>query len=180
MGLASRAQKQRMHADAHPVLKAAKCNRCGLCTQVCPTGAAKLADQSGPTYDLDACIGCAQCIALCPQAALKIIWKTDATVFQERLVETAAAIWQEISGCCLVINALLKITSDCDCMPGDHSVIAADYGFLAGFHPVTVDEASLAKIGPEIIDRTHPDTPWRRQFSYAREIGFLPVSAETL
>jgi hypothetical protein len=174
MGLASRAQKQRMHADAHPVLKAAKCNRCGLCAEVCPTGAASLPKGGYPRYDLKACIGCAQCIALCPQAALKIFWETDVTAFQERLVETAAAIWGQLPGRCLVINALLKITVECDCMPGNHPVIADDHGFIAGFHPVTVDGASLDKIGAEVFDRAHPGVPWRRQFSYAREIGFLP------
>ena len=77
MGFASRAQKQRMHADAHPRLIAGKCTRCGLCAEVCPTGAAVLPTEGEPKYDLKTCIGCSQCIALCPEMALKIIWGTD-------------------------------------------------------------------------------------------------------
>jgi uncharacterized protein len=174
MGLASRAQKQRMHADAHPVLVAGRCIRCGLCAEVCPVGAAVLPPEAEPLYNLETCIGCSQCIALCPQMALKIFWNTDMTAFQERLVETAAALWSVIGGKSLVINALLNITVECDCLPGNHTVIAEDYGFIGGSHPLSVDETSLRQTGAEPFDRAHPGLPWSRQFSYAREIGFKP------
>ncbi len=174
MGLASRAQKQRMHADAHPRLIKKKCTRCGVCAEVCPTGAAVLPREADPTYDLKTCIGCSQCIALCPQMALKIIWDTDVKLFQERLVETAAALWQEIGGKSIVINALLNITAECDCLEGKHPVIAKDYGFIGGSHPLRVDEVSLRQIGAEPFDRAHPGLPWERQFGFAKEIGFIP------
>jgi len=174
MGFASRAQKQRMHADAHPRLIKKKCTRCGVCAEVCPTGAAVLPPDADPTYDLTACIGCSQCIALCPQIALKIIWDTDVKLFQERLVETAAALWKTIGKKSLVINALLNITAECDCLEGTHPVIANDYGFIGGYHPLNVDEASLRQIGAEPFDRAHPGLPWKRQFEFAKEIGFTP------
>lgn len=174
MGFASRAQKQRMHADAHPRLRKGKCTRCGVCAEVCPTGAAVLPPEADPVYDLKTCIGCSQCIALCPQMALKIIWDTDVKLFQERLVETAAALWNEIGGRSLVINALLNITAECDCLEGKHQVIAKDYGFISGSHPLSVDEASLRQVGAEPFDRAHPGLPWSRQFEFAREIGFTP------
>ena len=174
MGIASRAQKQRIHADAHPVLDPKECSRCGLCAEVCPTGAAILPADGDPVYDLKACIGCSQCIALCPQAALKIFWDTDITAFQERLVETAAAIWREIGEKTVIVNALIRMVAECDCMPGNHPVIAADSGFIAGSHPVAVDEASIRLIGAEPFDRAHAHIPWQRQFTYAREIGFMP------
>lgn len=172
MGFASRAQKQRMHADAHPRLRKGKCTRCGVCAEACPTGAASMPPDADPVYDLKTCIGCSQCIALCPQMALKIIWDTDVTIFQERLVETAAALWNEIGGRSLVINALLNITAECDCLEGKHQIIAKDYGFIGGNHPLSVDEASLRQIGAEPFDRAHPGLPWPRQFAFAREIGF--------
>lgn len=174
MGLASRAQKQRMHADAHPVLKPGKCTRCGLCAEICPTGAACLSPEADPVYDLSRCVGCSQCIALCPQAALRIFWDTDLNVFQEKLVETAAALWREIGKKSLVINALIGIVSECDCLPGRHPAIAPDYGFIGGNHPLLVDEASIRQTGAAPFDRAHPGLPWLRQFSYAREIGFHP------
>ena len=128
----------------------------------------------GSVYDLNACIGCAQCIALCPQSALKIFWDTDITVFQEKLVETAAAIWRVIGPKTVIVNALIRIVTECDCLPGNHPVIAEDAGFIVGSHPVSVDEASIHRIGAEPFDRAHARIPWRRQFAYAREIGFTP------
>ncbi|MEA3470750.1 MAG: DUF362 domain-containing protein, partial [Thermodesulfobacteriota bacterium] len=49
MGFASRAQKQRIHADAFPSLREQKCTRCGVCVEVCPTGAAQMIDDEFPT-----------------------------------------------------------------------------------------------------------------------------------
>jgi uncharacterized Fe-S center protein len=174
MGFASRAQKQRMHADAHPILKPGKCTRCGLCAEICPTGAAILPPDADPVYDLTSCVGCSQCIALCPQTALRIFWDTDLNVFQEKLVETAAALWSAIGKKSLVINGLIGIVAECDCLPGRHPAIAEDYGFIGGSHPLLVDEASIRQTGAAPFDRSHPGLPWQRQFSYAREIGFRP------
>jgi uncharacterized protein len=172
MGFASRAQKQRMHADYHPVLDRGKCTRCGACVDVCPTQAAIISDNEYPCYDLKKCIGCAQCIALCPDAALRIFWNSDMTVFQEKLVETAAAVWKRIHGKTVVINALLNIAGECDCLPGKNAFIGPDYGFIGGYHPVEVDAESLKMTGTDIFEKAHPGIPWKRQFSYAREIGF--------
>jgi hypothetical protein len=173
MGFASRAQKQRMHADARPKLKKKQCTQCGLCVEVCPTGAARFADDDYPVYDMEICIGCAQCIGLCPELALEILWNEDDRIFQEKLVETAAAVWRKIQGRTILINAMLNIASECDCLPGRHPMIAPDSGFIAGYSPVTVDEASVGRIGEARFDSAHPHADWRRQFSYSREIGFV-------
>jgi len=172
MGFASRAQKQRMHADYHPVLNQKKCSCCGVCAEVCPTKAAFISESGYPEYDLKKCIGCAQCIALCPEAALQIFWDSDKTVFQEKLVETAAAVWKKIQWKTLVINALVNIVEECDCLPGKNDVIAPDFGFIGGDHPVEVDEESLRTLGSAVFENIHPGVPWSCQFSYAREIGF--------
>lgn len=173
MGFASRAQKQRMHSDFHPVLAKKKCTRCGICVNICPTKAATLSEPNYPNYDLKKCIGCAQCIALCPELALQIFWNSDKTVFQEKLVETAAAVWKKIRQKTIVINALLNITVECDCLGGKNPIIAPDYGFIGGYNPVVVDEESLKMTGPDIFEKVHPGIPWQRQFSYSREIGFM-------
>jgi hypothetical protein len=110
---------------------------------------------------------------LCPELALEICWNTGDRVFQEKLVETAAAVWRKIKGRTILINALLNITSECDCLPGNHPVIAADNGFIGGYNPVTVDEESVRRVGEAHFDRTHPHAGWRRQFSYSRDIGFV-------
>lgn len=172
MGFASRAQKQRMHADARPSMKREKCTRCGICVEVCPSGAAQYGDDRYPVYDLNTCIGCAQCIGLCPEMALKILWNTDDKVFQEKLIETAAAVWKRIKGKSVVINALLNITAECDCLPGENPPMFHDLGFVGGYNPVAVDAESLKFIGTEPFEKAHPNIPWKRQFEYARETGF--------
>ncbi|MDD5474932.1 MAG: DUF362 domain-containing protein [Syntrophales bacterium] len=172
MGFASRAQKQRMHADAHPRLIKKLCTRCGLCVDCCPVQAGSMARNDYPSYNLDRCVGCALCIGLCPVAALDLFWNCNPSDFQERLVETAAAVWRLAGPRTLCANILLSMTADCDCLPGKSPVIREDIGFIGGYHPLSVDEASIERVGHEIIDRTHPGIPWRRQFSYAREIGF--------
>ena len=172
MGFASRAQKQRMHADAHPVLQKKLCTRCGTCADICPAGVITITPPDFPEFNLDACLGCAQCIALCPEVALKIFWNADNRVFLERLIETAAAVWKHIHDKTICINALIKVTTDCDCLPGDHSIIAPDFGFIGGTHPVAVDKESVRQVGEAIITQAHPSIPWDHQFSYAHEIGF--------
>jgi hypothetical protein len=103
------------------------------------------------------------------------------TVFQEKLIETAAAVWKKIQGKTIVINALLNITVECDCLPGKHLVIAPDYGFIGCYNPVEVDAESLKMTGQDIFEKVHPGIPWQRQFSYAREIGFMnPVNKEKI
>jgi uncharacterized Fe-S center protein len=172
MGFASRAQKQRMHSDVKPILSQKKCTRCGVCVEVCPTGAASMINGEYPNYDLDLCIGCAQCIAQCPEMALRILWGADHAAFQEKLIETAAAVWRAISKKTVLINALIKITAECDCLPGNMDIIAPDVGFLAGTHPMALDADSVSRVGADIITKAHSYLPWQRQFSYAEEIGF--------
>jgi len=175
MGLSSRAQKQRMHSDAQPSLNKTKCSRCKTCVDICPTGSATIGDDGYPVYDLKKCIGCAQCIGLCPELALKIMWNTDELIFQEKLVETAAAVWGRIKDKSLFINALLNITTECDCMPGDNPVLVPDLGFVGGYHPVDVDRESLNLVGTKPFEQAHPHLPWNRQFEYSREIGFTSI-----
>jgi uncharacterized protein len=173
MGFASRAQKQRMHADAKPTLIKNKCIKCGECVDICPSGAASMANDDLPIYDLVKCIGCAQCIAMCPEAAIQIVWNTDIKIFQEKLVETAAAVWKIIQNKTIIINALIDVVAECDCMPGDHHKIAEDKGFVGSYHPILADAESVKLIGAASLDETHPNIPWKRQFEYAREIGFI-------
>lgn len=173
MGFASRAQKQRIHSDAYPVLKQEKCIKCRTCVDVCPVGAATMSVEEYPKYDLNVCVGCAQCIAMCPAIALKIFWSTGKLTFQEKLVEAAAAVWKTIGNKSLIINALIGITKDCDCMTGNNPLISQDIGFVGGYNPVTVDRESVRLVGEGIFDKTHPGVPWHRQFTYAREIGFI-------
>lgn len=47
-----------------------KCIKCGICSQVCPSGVLSI-DQTGPTViNENNCISCGQCVAVCPHGAL--------------------------------------------------------------------------------------------------------------
>lgn len=170
MGFSSRAQKQRIHSDAHPVLKEQRCVKCGTCADVCPAGAVDFRAGNYPLFDLRKCIGCAQCIAMCPSVALKIFWETDHKDFQEKLVETASAVWRIIRDKSVLVNAGIKITGECDCMSTELSVILDDIGFWAGYDPVAVDWAAFEPIAQK-IDELYPHLPWRWGLEYAEKIG---------
>ncbi|HHO75275.1 MAG TPA: DUF362 domain-containing protein [Deltaproteobacteria bacterium] len=173
MGFASRAQKQRMHSDVKPILRQIKCTRCGVCVEVCPAGAAQIIQGEYPTYDLDLCIGCAQCIAQCPEMALRILWGSDNDTFQEKLVETAAAVWKIISSRTVLINAMIRISAECDCLPGKPDIIADDIGFVGGTDPVALDAESVSLVGADVITGAHPHLSWQTQFSHAEKIRFF-------
>ena len=104
--------------------------------------------------------------------ALKILWNVDDTIFQEKLIETASAIWKHIKGKSVVINALINITAECDCLPGYNPTLCQDLGFVGGYNPVAIDYESLRLIGAERFEKVHPNISWRHQFEYARETGF--------
>jgi nitroreductase/Pyruvate/2-oxoacid:ferredoxin oxidoreductase delta subunit len=46
-----------------------KCNKCGTCAKVCPTGVIGM-DENGPTVLNQFCIACGHCVAICPSEAL--------------------------------------------------------------------------------------------------------------
>jgi hypothetical protein len=106
--------------------------------------------------------------------ALKILWDIEDKIFQEKLIETAAAVWKRIKGRSVVINTLLNITVECDCLPGENLVMYHDLGFIGGYNPVEVDAESLKLIGIEPFEKAYPNIPCQRQFEYARETGFYP------
>jgi len=46
-----------------------KCNRCGICTEVCPVGILGMG-KNGPEATQSACIACGHCVAICPNTAI--------------------------------------------------------------------------------------------------------------
>ncbi len=50
---------------------AQQCTACGVCVEVCPTGAISVADAA--QINREACIGCGDCVAECPQSALSLV-----------------------------------------------------------------------------------------------------------
>ncbi len=49
-----------------------KCNLCGTCLAICPTGAARLSEEQ-ITIDRKACKGCGKCVEVCPNEARRLV-----------------------------------------------------------------------------------------------------------
>jgi len=47
-----------------------KCVQCGLCVDVCPSGAIGMGSEGPLTLSEKSCIACGHCVAVCPEAAL--------------------------------------------------------------------------------------------------------------
>ncbi len=57
-----------------------KCVGCGLCEEVCPAGAALVADWQS-AVNKEKCIGCFECVTVCPETAVEPDWFSDIPEF---------------------------------------------------------------------------------------------------
>jgi Fe-S-cluster-containing hydrogenase component 2 len=58
---------------------AAKCSSCGICAQICPTGALILSGEADTelTYRHDQCVACGRCVRHCPEQCLELTHRLD-------------------------------------------------------------------------------------------------------
>ncbi|MFA7230521.1 MAG: EFR1 family ferrodoxin, partial [Victivallaceae bacterium] len=61
----------RMSKDASKFQVNVRCNSCGICSRVCPSGNIELANDGKPTWGNN-CEQCMACIQWCPQKAIQI------------------------------------------------------------------------------------------------------------
>jgi ferredoxin len=62
------------------IVNAEKCAGCGICQDICPTGAVSLEEVA--RIDSKRCTGCGRCVEACPQGALSM--RTVEPHFQEQ------------------------------------------------------------------------------------------------
>lgn len=188
MGLATRSQKQQMHADVRPSLgDPDQCVGCGECEDICPAEAAVVSDGLAQ-FDDEKCIGCAECIAVCPEDALKILWNESPTGLQEKMVEVAAGALESKRDRALFFNFVIEVTPDCDCFPFSDTPFVQDIGILASTDPVAIEQASIDLVnaqpglpgskltgamepGGDKLRNLYPTIDWTRQIEYAEELG---------
>lgn len=53
-------------------LDAAKCNGCGLCSEVCPHGVFEVAQRKAKIINIDSCMECGACAMNCAKAAISV------------------------------------------------------------------------------------------------------------
>ena len=158
MGCVTKKSKSEQHWVTSPVLDESKCDGCGACAKICPTGAITMV-QERPKCNMEKCLHCSTCLFECPSGAL--YWKEGAKdQFQICLAHAASAVWRKFEGKIGFVNFVQDITPYCDCAAPAGKAIVPDIGILASLDPVAVDKASLDLIdqSPAIMT-TGPLTP---------------------
>ena len=165
MGGVTREMKRRIHRWSIPRFSAEECDLCGSCAEACPSDA--IAVDLEWRYDSLACDGCGKCVAACPSGALT----HEMMDLQKGLALAARAC---ISGKrTLYVNALVNITTNCDCDPNAGPIVCPDIGYLASNELASIDRASLDlihEVKPAVFAEAHGIEP-SKQIGSAGELG---------
>lgn len=143
MGCGSPSGKQAMHSGMVPKVKQDDCIACGTCIENCPENAISRVKNNKALVNEELCIGCGECVAFCPVSAIPINWKTDEAEIQEKTAEYAWGVLKNKQGKAGMINFVMNVTPDCDCVPWNDIPIVSNLGILASTDPVAADQASL-------------------------------------
>ncbi len=140
------------------------CVHCEQCIEGCPTGAARFDKDGKFTIFFHDCIFCHHCVLACPE---------DAVDFDDRSIYYfhcgLAAATREVlehfdPESVLYINALLDITSFCDCWGFTTPNIVPDIGITASRSILPIENASLDLIREEdFIEGSLPGHVTRRE-----------------
>jgi len=165
MGGVTKWTKQRIHHMSQPKLSVEECDLCGSCAEVCHYQAITV--DKVWRYNSGVCYGCGKCVSACSSGALSY----EVLGFQKGLALSAKACLRGKRA--LYINALVNITSNCDCDSDPGSMICPDIGYLAANELAAIDRASLElidKVKPGVFEKVNRADP-SKQVHYAREIG---------
>ncbi|EFI33982.1 4Fe-4S ferredoxin iron-sulfur binding domain protein [Desulfonatronospira thiodismutans ASO3-1] len=194
MGCATRQGKMHQHSGLAPKVDDSHCQGCGLCMQVCASGALTLVDEK-VRMDPEKCVGCAACILVCKTGALQINWETEGNAFLERMMEYSAAVLSRKKDRCVHINYIFNVTPDCDCPGFSDAPLCPDLGVLASLDPVALDRACLDLVnqaqplhpsalpkditpGQDKFTAAHPKTNGSHALDYAHDLGLGSQSYE--
>jgi uncharacterized Fe-S center protein len=158
MGCVSPKSKADQHSMAIPSIDAEYCTACGLCEEVCPSGAAKVADVV--TIDEKQCWSCTNCVYNCPNNVL-----TSELTFDILLSEAASAVLKAVDKKpVFYVNDVRRITRDCDCFSDPGKIIAQDIGVVLCDDLVGIDMASTDLVvnqeGKNVFNEVHHHDPY--------------------
>jgi hypothetical protein len=158
MGCVSPKSKADQHSLGVPCINAEECTACGLCEEVCPSGAAKVTDVV--TIEGSQCWSCTNCVYNCPNNVL-----TSELTFDILLSEAAGAVLKAIAGKpVFYVNDARKITLNCDCFSNPGKLIAQDVGVFLSDDLVAVDMASTDEVvnqeGKNVFLDVHHHDPY--------------------
>jgi uncharacterized Fe-S center protein len=194
MGAASRSGKQRMHATVKPAFVSPDlCSGCGVCVTSCRWEAVRVAAGKAD-FDLARCVGCGECIVTCPEDALRILWSENPETLGEKIAEVCLAVMKPKKEKTLLINFLMDVTPDCDCLMAAGQPIIPNLGILASTDPVALDKASAdlitasegtqaaglegRKPGADKFKALRPQIDWFAQLAYGDKIGLGSLDYE--
>ena len=174
MGCSSRRGKYEQHCGTLPDINPKYCIACGKCISVCPVGSLELRSKI-IHIDEKSCLGCGECAVVCKTKAIEIRWSETLENLQEKMVEYAKGVIDNLASRVGYISFLIKVTKDCDCLAKDDPRIAPDLGILASRDPVAIDKASVDLIrnaaDKDVFTEGYPETDWSTQLKYAEAIG---------
>lgn len=173
MGCATREGKLVQHSDTAPMVYRQRCTGCGGCVKACQMGAISIVKKIA-RINQSLCTGCAACIAACRFSAMEVDWEGGSSMMQEKMVEYAAAVLQNVPRA-IHVNFATKITAECDCIAKDDPRLIDDVGIFISEDPVACDQASYdaikKKAAHDLFRKAHPSRDGNRQLIYAEKMG---------
>jgi len=168
MGCVSPKSKADQHGMAVPSVNEEDCTACGLCEEVCPSGAMKVKEKAEVTKS--SCWSCTNCVYNCPNNAL-----SSELTFDILLTEAASAVLKLMSNKPVYyVNDVRSITENCDCFSNPGRKIAKDVGVFLGDDIVAVEMASTDQVinqeGKNVFLDTHHHDPYI-QINEAGKLG---------
>ena len=137
MGGVSKGTKNIEHNLGKPKF-ISECEGCGICADICPSGAIKMINGKAK-INLNDCCGCSICQIKCPYKCLAPL----EAYFDDLLAQGASAVISNLPLKTFYINFVKNITKFCDCKKNPGKLISKDIGVLFSKNPIAIDKASV-------------------------------------